>query len=165
MRLKIVVVDGSGLIGSKVVTKLGERGHDVVPASLDSGVNTLRAEGLAEALRGAPVVLTCRTRRGVRGWRPETGSSRSRVPTASRRRLSREQLRFSDLVRRSLYARPDPREMKAGPDDRCFGAARSERTLLRGGDAVLDTATFEDWLRVALTSTAPQGVSGLSRRS
>jgi uncharacterized protein YbjT (DUF2867 family) len=55
--LKIVVIGGSGLIGSKLVKKLREHGHDAVAASRDSGVNTLTGEGLAEALRGASVVV------------------------------------------------------------------------------------------------------------
>ena len=48
--MKIVVIGGSGLIGSKLVGKLQERGHDAVPASPNSGVNTLTGEVLAEAL-------------------------------------------------------------------------------------------------------------------
>jgi uncharacterized protein YbjT (DUF2867 family) len=55
--MRIVVIGGSGLIGSKLVTKLRDHGHDVVAASLDSGVNTLTGEGLAEALSGADVVV------------------------------------------------------------------------------------------------------------
>src|SRR5918992_2041063 len=55
--MKIVVIGGSGLIGSKVVTKLGEQGYEVVAASPDSGVNTLTGEGLAEVLEGASVVV------------------------------------------------------------------------------------------------------------
>lgn len=56
-KTKIVVIGGTGLIGSKVVTKLGERGYEVVPASPNSGVNTLTGEGLAEVLKGASVVV------------------------------------------------------------------------------------------------------------
>jgi uncharacterized protein YbjT (DUF2867 family) len=55
--MKIVVIGGSGLIGSKLVNKLQEHGHAAVPASPDSGVNTLTGEGLAEALEGAAVVV------------------------------------------------------------------------------------------------------------
>jgi uncharacterized protein YbjT (DUF2867 family) len=55
--MKIVVIGGTGLIGSKVVTKLGERGYEVVAASPNSGVNTLTGEGLAEVLDGASVVV------------------------------------------------------------------------------------------------------------
>lgn len=55
--MKIVVIGGTGLIGSKVVTKLAERGHEAVSASPNSGVNTLTGEGLAEVLEGASVVV------------------------------------------------------------------------------------------------------------
>jgi uncharacterized protein YbjT (DUF2867 family) len=54
---KIVVIGGSGLIGAKVATKLRARGFEVLPASPSSGVNTITGEGLAEALRGAQVVV------------------------------------------------------------------------------------------------------------
>ncbi|MGB7923366.1 MAG: SDR family oxidoreductase [Pyrinomonadaceae bacterium] len=55
--MKIVVIGGTGLIGSKVVTKLVEQGYEVVAASPNSGVNTLTGEGLAEVLEGASVVV------------------------------------------------------------------------------------------------------------
>ena len=55
--MKIVVIGGSGLIGSKLVTKLREHGHEAIAASPNSGVNTLTGEGLAEALKGASVVV------------------------------------------------------------------------------------------------------------
>src|SRR5207237_7955093 len=56
-KMKIVVIGGSGLIGSKVVTNLRQRGHEVVAASPSTGVSTLAGEGLAEALTGAQVVV------------------------------------------------------------------------------------------------------------
>jgi hypothetical protein len=55
--MKIVVIGGSGLIGSKLVNKLREHGHEAVAASPNSGVNTLTGEGLAEALKDASVVV------------------------------------------------------------------------------------------------------------
>jgi uncharacterized protein YbjT (DUF2867 family) len=55
--MKIVVIGGSGLIGSRLVVKLREQGHDAIAASPSSGVNTLTGEGLAEALQGASVVV------------------------------------------------------------------------------------------------------------
>src|SRR5215475_5228251 len=55
--MKIVVIGGSGLIGSRLVKKLREQGHEAVAASPNTGVNTLTGEGLAEALQGASVVV------------------------------------------------------------------------------------------------------------
>jgi uncharacterized protein YbjT (DUF2867 family) len=55
--MKLVVIGGSGLIGSKLVTKLRDHGHEAVPASPNTGVNTLTGEGLADALGGADVVV------------------------------------------------------------------------------------------------------------
>ena len=55
--MKIVVIGGTGLIGSKLVTKLSERGHEAVAASPRLGVNTITGEGLAAALDGSAVVV------------------------------------------------------------------------------------------------------------
>jgi uncharacterized protein YbjT (DUF2867 family) len=55
--MKIVIIGGTGLIGSKVVARLRGDGHQAVPASPDTGVNTLTGEGLAEVLTGAAVLI------------------------------------------------------------------------------------------------------------
>jgi len=55
--MKIVVIGGTGLIGSKVVNMLRELGHDVVAAAPNSGVNTITGEGVEEALKSASVVV------------------------------------------------------------------------------------------------------------
>jgi len=55
--MKIVVIGGSGLIGSKLVTKLREQRHEAIAASPQSGVNSLTGEGLAEAMKGASVIV------------------------------------------------------------------------------------------------------------
>jgi len=55
--MKIVVIGGTGLIGSKVVSKLSEHGHQAIAASPNSGVNTLTGEGLTEVLVGADIVI------------------------------------------------------------------------------------------------------------
>ena len=55
--MNIVVIGGSGLIGSKLVNKLRKNGHDPLAAAPDTGVDTLTGEGLAEALEGAQVVV------------------------------------------------------------------------------------------------------------
>lgn len=55
--MKIVVIGGTGLIGSKVVAKLKEHGHEALAAAPNTGVNSVTGEGLAEALNGASVVV------------------------------------------------------------------------------------------------------------
>jgi len=55
--MKIVVIGGTGLIGSKLVNKLRELGHEAVAAAPNTGVNTVTGEGLAEVLKGASVVV------------------------------------------------------------------------------------------------------------
>src|SRR3954447_22119796 len=55
--MKIVVIGGTGLIGSQVVARLGEHGHEAVAAAPNTGVNTLTGEGLPEVLQGADVVV------------------------------------------------------------------------------------------------------------
>lgn len=55
--MKIVVIGGTGLIGSKLVAKLREQGHEAVAASPNSGVNSITGEGLAESLKGAAAVV------------------------------------------------------------------------------------------------------------
>ncbi|HET9167010.1 MAG TPA: SDR family oxidoreductase [Candidatus Angelobacter sp.] len=55
--MKIVVIGGTGLIGSKLVNKLREQGHEAIAAAPNTGVNTITGEGLAEALKGATVVV------------------------------------------------------------------------------------------------------------
>jgi uncharacterized protein YbjT (DUF2867 family) len=55
--MKIVVIGGTGLIGSKLVTKLNHQGHEAVAASPSRGVNTITGEGVAAAMEGASVVV------------------------------------------------------------------------------------------------------------
>jgi len=55
--MKIVVIGGTGLIGSKLITRLREQGHEAVAAAPNTGVNTITGEGLADVLRGASVVV------------------------------------------------------------------------------------------------------------
>jgi uncharacterized protein YbjT (DUF2867 family) len=55
--MKIMVIGGTGLIGSKVVEKLKQKGHEAIAAAPNTGVNTITGEGLKEAMAGAQVVI------------------------------------------------------------------------------------------------------------
>ena len=55
--MKIVIIGGTGLIGSKLARKLRQQGHDVVPAAPSTGVNTITGEGVDKALSGAEIVV------------------------------------------------------------------------------------------------------------
>ena len=79
--MKIVVIGGSGLIGSKVVTILTQQGHQAIPASPKSGVNTLTGEGLAKVLEGASVVVDVSNSPSLRRRR-RWSSSRSQLATS-----------------------------------------------------------------------------------
>ena len=67
--MKIVVIGGTGLIGSKLVNKLREHGHEAVPASPNSGVNTLTGEGLGDVLKRASVVVDVSLHPSAKKWR------------------------------------------------------------------------------------------------
>lgn len=244
--MKLVIIGGSGLIGSKLVTKLREHGHEAVAASPNSGVNSLTGEGLADVLQGASVVVdvsnapsfeesavmeffTTSTRNllsyeaaagvthhvalSVVGTDRLLDSAYFRAKTAQEKLIKEssiqysivhatqffeflksiaaaatdgntvrlapvliqpmaaddvakavgriavgapvngtveiagpEQFRLDELVRQSLGARDDPREVVADPQSRYFGAALSERTLVPGGDAQLGEIRFAEWL-------------------
>src|SRR5215216_1371368 len=248
--MKIVVIGGSGLIGSRLVKMLVERGHQAVPASPNSGVNTLTGEGLAEVLKGAQVVVDVSnspsfeeaaatdffktstrnfltyeaaagvghhvavsvvgTERlaesgGIGGYfraklaqeklimessipytivhatqflefvnkiadsetdgntvrlgpvliqpiaADDVAGAVGRVATCSPLNgtvevAGPEQFRLEELIRRTLNALNDPREVIADPRPRYFGADVSERTLIPGADAQLGNTRFDDWL-------------------
>jgi len=245
--MKIVVIGGTGLIGSKLVANLRAQGHEVVAASPDSGVNTITGEGLDAVLKGASVVvdvsnspslegpaaltffetatrnlLAAETRAGVRhhvalsvvGTERLSASGYFRAKIAqeglikassipysivhatqffefvkniaaaaadgNRVRLAPvliqpmasddvakavgkvavgppangivevagpEQFRLDDLIRLSLRAQNDPREVVADPHARYFDAELTERTLVPEPGAQLGEIRFEDWLR------------------
>jgi uncharacterized protein YbjT (DUF2867 family) len=251
--MKIVVIGGHGRLGSKIVEKLGEHGHDVVAADLGTGVNTITGEGLGEALTGADVVVDVsnspsfeddaameffKTSTGniltaeqaarvghhvalsiVGADRlPDSGYLRAKVaqeeliqaasipytivrstqffefvesiadaategdtvrlPAASiqpaaaedvARAVARiaagtpvdgivevagpEPYRFDELIRQSLSARNDPRQVVADPDARYFGTTLANGSLLPGENAQLGMTRFEDWLGARATPT------------
>jgi uncharacterized protein YbjT (DUF2867 family) len=86
--MKIVIIGGTGLIGSKVVRMLRDRGHDAVPAALETGVNTVTGAGLAVAISGATVVVDVSNSPSFDGRR-RCSSSRPRPTTFSLRKRDR----------------------------------------------------------------------------
>ncbi len=244
--MKIVVIGGSGLIGSKLVKKLGEFGYQAVAASPNSGVNTLTGEGLAEVLEGASVVVDVSnspswedaavmtffetSTRNLLAYEAAAGvghhvalsvvgserliesgyfrakiaqenlikessipysiiratqffefvksiadlstdNNKVRLPPALIQPMAAddvasavgriaigspvngtveiggpEKFRLDELIRGSLAARKDPREVVADPQARYYGAELSERTLVPGDDARLGETHFKDWL-------------------
>lgn len=100
--MRIVVIGGTGLIGSKVVRNLTDHGHEAVAASPDSGVNTLTGEGLREVLQGADVVVGV-SASGQRS-RQAGGPERQRVPP------ERRAARVGSIERKQGLQRPRPCE-------------------------------------------------------
>ena len=244
--MKIVVIGGTGLIGSKLVARLREQGHDTVAAAPNSGVNTITGEGLADAVRGASVVVDVSnspsfedaavlaffetSTRNLLAAEAEAGvghhvalsvvgterlleSGYFRAKMAQERLIKGsstpysivhatqffefvksiaaaatdgdrvrlapvliqpiasddvasavgrvatgpplngmvevagpERIRLDELIRLSLRAQNDPREVVADPRARYYGAELAERTLIPGDDAQLAEIRFEDWL-------------------
>ena len=254
--MKIVVIGGSGLIGSKLVSKLREQGHEAIAASPKSGVNSITGEGLAEALKGASVVvdvtnspswedaavmtffetstrnlLSYGAAAGVKHhvalsvvgterllasgfFRAKmaqenlikassipytiiratqffefvkgigdfsTEGNKVRLPTALIQPMAAddvasavgriatgapvngtvevggpEKFRLDELVRQSLAAHKDPREVVADPQARYYGVEIGERTLLPDVGAQLGETRFETWL----TQSAAKAAAG-----
>jgi len=251
--MKIVVIGGTGLIGSKLVKKLIDEGHEAVPATPDTGVNTLTGAGLAEALTGAAVMVDVSNSPSLEGPAAleffetstrnileaeavagighhvalsvvgterlgESGYFRAKMaqekliksssipysivhatqffefvkgiaeagadgntvrvapvqiqPMASDDVATAlaaitvgapingtveiagpEQFRLDELVRQSLRARQDPREVVADPHARYYGAELRNDTLVPNDDAQLGATRFQQWL----TQQAPTG--------
>ena len=248
--MKLVIIGGTGLIGSKLVIELREHGHEAVPASPGTGVDTLTGRGLAEALQGSSVVVdvsnapsfedaavmeffTTSTRNllehaaaagvthyvalSVVGTERIPGSPYLRAKNAQEtlikgagipysivratqffefiKRIADEatdgttvrlppvliqpmaadevakavgrvaigaplngtvevagphQFRFDELIRLSLGAGNDPREVVVDPHARYFGAELGERSLIPADDARLGEIRFQEWLSQAV---------------
>jgi uncharacterized protein YbjT (DUF2867 family) len=244
--MRIVVIGGTGLIGSKLVKHLREHSLEAVPASPDTGVDTLTGKGLAEALQDTSVVVdvsnspsfedaavmeffTTSTRNllkdaaaaGVKHYVALSVVGTERIPDSPYLRAKNAQetlikgagipysivhatqffefitriadeatdgttvrlppvliqpiaaddvaravgtiaggaplngtvevagpqhFRFDELIRQSLRAHHDSREVVADPHARYFGAELGERSLIPGDDARLGQIRFEEWL-------------------
>lgn len=140
--MKIVVIGGTGLIGSKLVTLLRGKGHEVLAASPNSGVNTLTGEGLAEALAGAQVVV-------------DVSNSPSFEDTAVMNffRTSTTNLLAAEAragVQRVLVANGDKRQVIGDAHAPYFGAEINDQSLVTGSSARIGAKRFEEWLQDAV---------------
>ena len=134
--MKLVIIGGTGLIGSKLVTKLREHGHDAVAASPDTGVNTLTGEGLAEVLQGASVVVDVSNSPSF-----EEAAVMEFFTTSTRNLLKAAGSSRRDALRRALGGgnRADTRQSLPPSEERSGNADQGWRdpVLDRSRDAVL----------------------------
>ena len=166
--MKIVVIGGTGLIGSKLVEKLREHGHEAVPASPDSGVNTLTGEGLADALEGAGVVVDVSNSPAF-----EDAAVMEFFETSTRNILAAEDGRRRRPSRRvvgrghrpTLRKRLLPREDRPGEADRGIADPVLDRprdAVLRVHRSIADAATDGDTVRLAPVLVQPKAAEDVA---
>src|SRR3954451_24359077 len=120
--MKIVVIGGTGLIGSKTVAILRQGGHEVVAASPRSGINSITGEGIKEAVAGAQVVIDL-----------ANSPSFEKALAAPRNGIVEiagpERAPFNDIVARYLKGLGDRREVVSDPEARYWGGRVEEHSL------------------------------------
>ena len=152
--MKIVVIGGTGLIGSKLIAKLREAGCEALAASPDTGVDTLTGEGLAEALSGAQVVVDVSN---APAWEDaavldffET-SARNLVAAEAAAGVSHHvalSVVGTDRLPDSGYFRAKLAQeavIKGSPVPH-FGAKLDDESLTPGDDPHIAPTRFDDWL-------------------
>src|SRR5207253_1319329 len=161
--MKIVVIGGTGLIGSKTVAILRQGGHEVVAASPNTGVNTITREGLKEAMAGTQVVggiaasstdgNMVRLSPGL--FQPiaadDVAAIVADVALAAPRNgiveiAGPERAPFNEIVARYLKALGDSRAVVSDPEARYFGGRVEERSLVPLGEARLGRIGLAEWL-------------------
>src|SRR6266566_3460083 len=141
--MKIVVIGGTGLIGSKTVPILRQGGHEVVAASPKTGVNSITGEGLKEAMAGTQVVIDLANSPSF-----EDKAVLEFFQTSGRNLLAAEAAAgVRHHVARYLKAIGDPRQVVSDPEARYFGGRVEERSLVPLGEARLGRISFDEWLR------------------
>jgi len=135
--VKVVVIGGTGLMGSKVVAKLNDHGHAAIAASPEPGVNTLTGEGLADAQTGAQVVDVATAVARTAISQPAGGI----LDVAGPNRYP-----LDDLVRTRLRASNDPRRVVTDPRARYFGVVLDDQMLVPATTATVFPSRFEDRL-------------------
>ena len=135
--MKVLVIGGTGLMGSKVVAKLNDHGHAAIAASPEPGVNTLTGEGLADAQTGAQVVDVATAVARTAISQPAGGI----LDVAGPNRYP-----LDDLVRTRLRASNDPRRVVTDPRARYFGVVLDDQMLVPATTATVFPTRFEDRL-------------------
>jgi uncharacterized protein YbjT (DUF2867 family) len=150
--MKLVIIGGTGLIGSKLVTKLREHGHEAVAAAPNTGVNTLTGEGLAQALQGASVVVD------VSNSPSFEESAVMEFFTTSTRNL----LKASAVAGVKHFVALSVVGTERIPDSPYLRAKNAQETLIKGGgipySIVHATQFFEFVLRIADEATVGRTV-------
>src|SRR2546429_554668 len=147
--MKIVVIGGTGLIGSKTVPTLRQGGHEVVAASPNTGVNTITGEGLKEAMAGTRVVIELANSpsfedRAVLGF---FETSRRNLLAAEAPTRGPHRAPCNETVARYRKALADRRQVVSDPEARYFGGRVEERSLVPLGEARLGRIGLDEWLR------------------
>jgi uncharacterized protein YbjT (DUF2867 family) len=145
--MKLVIIGGTGLIGSKLVTALREHGHEAVPASPDTGVNTLTGEGLAAVLRGASVVVDV----------SNSPSFEERAVMDFFTTSTRNILKYAEAAGVKHYVALSVVGTERIPDSPYLRAKNAQETLIKGGGIpftiVHATQFFEFVTRIADEAT------------
>jgi uncharacterized protein YbjT (DUF2867 family) len=140
--MKIVVIGGTGLIGSKIVAILRHGGFEVVAASPSSGVNGFTGEGLEEAVAGAQVAIDVTNSPSF-----EDTEVLEFFETSGRNLLAGpDPAPFNETIARYLKGVGDSREVVSDPEAPYFGSRIEERSLVSLGEARLGRIGFEEWL-------------------
>lgn len=145
--MKLVIIGGTGLIGTRLVKALRDHGHEARPASPDTGVNTITGEGLADALRGASVVVD------VSNSPSFEASAVMEFFTASTRNL----LRYAAAAGITHYVALSVVGTERLADSPYLRAKNAQETLIKGGgipySIVHATQFFEFVMRMADEAT------------
>ncbi|EPD54399.1 hypothetical protein [Streptomyces sp. HGB0020] len=161
--MKVAVIGGTGLIGSRVVNVLDASGHEAVPHSPSTGLHLLSGKGLSEALSGADVVANLtdpptsdgRTvRLPATRLQPMAAADVAQAvaavwvgapPRGTRNVVGPEVFTLDELGRITLAARGDQRSVVTDSTAGIYAAASGD-DLIAKGDAVVARTTYRDWL-------------------
>jgi uncharacterized protein YbjT (DUF2867 family) len=145
--MKLVIIGGTGLIGSKLVARLKQQGHEAVPASPDTGVNTLTGDGLAQVLQGASVVVDV----------SNSPSFEEKAVMEFFTTSTRNLLKYASAAGVKHYVALSVVGTERIPDSPYLRAKNAQETLIKGGGIpytiVHATQFFEFVIRIADEAT------------